>query len=256
MARAKADWKMVRKEVEAALRVQRTRLEEALTHQRRWEAGAWRIYLADHPLLMGHLVTHLLWGAWARRGPLQFCFRVAADRTLADLDDEEISLEGHPVKIGLVHPLDLSPEALQSWSTIFGEYELTPPFAQLDRRVFGVEQEEPEQKDVLSYMDTSIEQTGWLRGHLKRRQWVAGRRGQLLDFYYKPFPNHHLTAFIELGPGMNPASSKEDEPQHIRAVSFCRRSNLERPCRQRMALREVPAHVFSEVRHDLAHWLS
>lgn len=139
VATAKTAWAALRKDAEHAATTQVARLERAMTSRRRWPASEFRSFLVDHALV-GHLARRLLFGAY-EDGDLRASFRIAEDRTLADVDDSLFALsEG--ARAGVVHPIELDPEALARWTAIFGDYEIVQPFAQLARRTYRATAEE------------------------------------------------------------------------------------------------------------------
>jgi hypothetical protein len=103
-------------------------LEVSMVEQSPRRAGDFRAFLADHPL-MGHLARKLVWVTAAG-----VSFRVAEDRTLADLADELLTVDDDEV-IRLAHPLLLGEERAR-WAEVFEDYEILQPFAQLHREVF------------------------------------------------------------------------------------------------------------------------
>ncbi len=128
---ARRRWMAVKAAVRGQSREQLSRLERALVAERRWEPASWRAFAA-HPLL-GLLARGLLWGVY-RDGALVASFRVDEAGELVDAEDEAVAPEG---AIGLVHPVQLDPQALDTWSAVFADYELVQPFPQLQRPRLG-----------------------------------------------------------------------------------------------------------------------
>ncbi|KJS50975.1 hypothetical protein VM98_39685, partial [Streptomyces rubellomurinus subsp. indigoferus] len=74
-----------------------------------------------------HLVRRLVWLAEA--DGTATAFRVAEDRTLADVRDEVFELPAR-ASVRLAHPLLLGGD-LAAWSELFADYEILQPFRQL-----------------------------------------------------------------------------------------------------------------------------
>jgi hypothetical protein len=95
-------------------------------------------------------------------------FRVAEDRTLADVDDNTVPVPDGPIRIA--HPLDLT-GTLESWSEVFGDYEILQPFPQLGRPVYTLTEEERASSRLTRFEGATVparavlglERRGWLR---------------------------------------------------------------------------------------------
>jgi len=120
-----AQLEALKKEVQQTSQDQMKRLEQAMVSQRPWTVDDF-MELVRHPL-MWNLIRRLVWT------DEQGAFRVAEDRTFADVGDTQVDLVG-PVR--LAHPVLLGPEAVRDWTRIFVEYEIMQPFSQLVREVF------------------------------------------------------------------------------------------------------------------------
>jgi hypothetical protein len=67
-------------------------------------------------------------------------FRIAEDRTCADVNDKALSLpESGEVRIA--HPVHLG-RSVAAWSEVFSDYEILQPFPQLGRPVHAFTEEE------------------------------------------------------------------------------------------------------------------
>ncbi|MCP2241650.1 protein of unknown function (DUF4132) [Lentzea aerocolonigenes] len=115
----------LKKDVRTIASDQIHRLERSMVDQRTWTAEEFHTVLAGHPLLW-HLVRRLVWIT-----DTGLSFRLAEDRTLADAEDDEITLPGGAT-VRVAHPVDLS-DTLQTWGEVFADYEILQPFAQLNR---------------------------------------------------------------------------------------------------------------------------
>ncbi|WP_342152887.1 DUF4132 domain-containing protein [Methylorubrum sp. SB2] len=132
-------WAALRKDAEAAARLQITRLETMLAHQRRIDWSVFRPFFAEHPLIR-HLAARLVWGLYpdgAPTSPPRRVFRLAEDLSATDGEDGALALDGAEGVVGLVHPLHLEPQALAAWGALFSDYEIAQPFPQLARETYA-----------------------------------------------------------------------------------------------------------------------
>ena len=102
---------------------QSSRLEHYLVVQRRWTAAQWQQFFLNNPVMFIY-ATKLLWGMY-ENGQLKECFLCHEDTTLINADDEEISLPDDSM-IGIVHPMQLSTEQLQTWRRKFFDQSIDP----------------------------------------------------------------------------------------------------------------------------------
>ncbi|MGF3023128.1 DUF4132 domain-containing protein [Methylobacterium aquaticum] len=132
-------WAGLKKDAEAVARLQITRLETMLAHQRRIAPAVFQPFFAAHPLIR-HLAGRLVWGLYPDGAPTsrpRLVFRLAEDLSATDAEDAGLDLDGAEGVVGLVHPLHLEPEALAAWSALFADYEIAQPFPQLARETYA-----------------------------------------------------------------------------------------------------------------------
>ncbi|MDN3240300.1 DUF4132 domain-containing protein [Glycomyces tritici] len=122
----------LRRDLKATAAEQVKRLEAAMG-SRTWSRAEFQEFLVDHPL-MWHLSSRLVWQAG------DTAFRLAEDRTLADVEDEPFELPDDAV-VRLAHPLTLGDE-VEAWASVFADYEILQPFDQLARPVFELAEED------------------------------------------------------------------------------------------------------------------
>ncbi|MBQ0977462.1 DUF4132 domain-containing protein [Micromonospora sp. M61] len=105
-------------------------IEDAMVTGRRWSAAEFRALFLDHPL-MWQLTHRLVWAATGEHGTVSF--RVAEDRTFADLHDQTWQLDD-TATVAVPHPWHLGDDRA-AWSEIFADYAIIQPFPQLGREL-------------------------------------------------------------------------------------------------------------------------
>ncbi|WP_328906944.1 DUF4132 domain-containing protein [Streptomyces sp. NBC_00234] len=173
----------LKKDVRTIASDQVRRLEDAMVAGRSWTTTEFTELFVAHPLLW-HLVRRLVW--LSESDGSGTAFRVAEDRTFADVEDEVFALaDGATVR--LAHPLDLG-DRLDAWSEVFADYEILQPFPQLGRAVFGLREEEAggyrltrfEGLKVPTGKVLGLERRGWQRGVPQDagvERWISKRLG-------------------------------------------------------------------------------
>ncbi|GAA2741976.1 DUF4132 domain-containing protein [Kitasatospora cinereorecta] len=187
----------LKKDVRTVAGDQIRRLEDAMVGQRSWTAEEFDQLFVGHPLLW-HLVRRLVWLAEA--DGVTTAFRVAEDRTLADVEDEVFELpEGATVR--LAHPLLLGDD-LAAWSEVFADYEILQPFRQLGRQVYAPTDEERAGHRLTRFENgpllptarlVGMERRGWQRGEPQDagvERWLSRRVGP--DRYVVLSPEHGI----------------------------------------------------------------
>ncbi|WP_067480527.1 DUF4132 domain-containing protein [Actinomadura hibisca] len=157
----------LKKDVRTVAAQQIRRLETAMVDRRHWTPAEFHEHLVGHPLLW-HIVRRLVWLADGTP------FRVAEDRTLADVEDDAFALPEN-AQIGIAHPLDLG-EAVKAWAEVFADYEILQPFPQLGRPVHALTDAERKARSLGRFTDVTVP-VGRVLG-LERRGW---RRGTPMD---------------------------------------------------------------------------
>ncbi|SEQ30884.1 DUF4132 domain-containing protein [Lentzea albida] len=154
----------LKKDVRTIAADQIQRLERAMVDQRTWSAEEFLTVLVDHPLLW-HLVRRLVWITDEGTS-----FRLAEDRTLANVDDDEFTLPENAV-VRVAHAVDLKAEA-SAWGEIFADYEILQPFPQTGRPYHLLESGEDLLPQLKKFCATpypigkilGLTKKGWVRG--------------------------------------------------------------------------------------------
>ncbi|WP_192810218.1 DUF4132 domain-containing protein [Actinomadura rudentiformis] len=154
----------LKKDVRTVADEQLRRFERAMVTQRRWTAEEFRTLIVEHPLVW-HVSRRLVWLTEDGR-----TFRVAEDRSLADVQDDELTLT-ETNRVGVAHPLQLS-GSLEDWTKVFDDYEIVQPFAQLNRPTYALTEEERAGTELERFHDVTVA-VGRLVG-MERRGWQRG----------------------------------------------------------------------------------
>jgi HEAT repeat protein len=134
---AHAAWSLLKNQVPQVMKTQAQRLERALNLHRSWDVARWQTLFLKHPVLRPLAVT-LVWGVVAAESSgYQTIFRPLEDGSLTDVEDNAIELptEG---RICLVDPAELDETIRSACLQHLTDYEVMPPFAQLNRPVARV----------------------------------------------------------------------------------------------------------------------
>ncbi|MGW4805258.1 DUF4132 domain-containing protein [Kitasatospora sp. NPDC004272] len=146
------------------------RLEGAMVAGRTWSAEEFTALFVEHPLVW-HLARRLVWTAAPTGGDDGTAFRIAEDRTFADVHDGPFALPADAT-VRLVHPLLLGERAVAAWSELFADYEVLQPFPQLGRPVHRFTPEEAAANRLHRFEGRTVP-VGRLLG-LTKRGWERG----------------------------------------------------------------------------------
>ncbi|MFI0445706.1 DUF4132 domain-containing protein [Actinomadura sp. 6N118] len=208
-----ATFAQLKKDVRAVASIELQRMELAMATGRRWSAADFQTYLVGHPLTW-HIVRRLVWLAEAGDGTTTG-FRVAEDRTFADLDDEAFALPSD-AEVAVAHPLHLG-DAVAAWEEMFTDYEIVQPFPQLRRPVHALTDDERTSARLTRFEGLSVPFGDVLR--LVKRGW---RRGEPQDngterWIYRPVPGD-LYVLVNLNPGIQVGVVDLDPEQKLEYV--------------------------------------
>ncbi|OLT33929.1 hypothetical protein BJF79_34135 [Actinomadura sp. CNU-125] len=212
---ARTAFAALRKDVRAVAAERIHRLERAMVTGTRWTAPEFRRYFAEHPLTV-HLARRLLW--IAEDGTRATAFRVAEDRTLADVADGEFVLP-EAARVGVVHPLHLDVGSLRAWLESFADYEILQPFEQLTRPVHVPTEEERDGAGLRRFEGLTVPIAALLA--LVRQGWEpgdAGDGGGVIDISFRFAPDRWV--WIGLTPGFGIGHMAEGDDQTLRDVGI------------------------------------
>ncbi|MEU9112544.1 DUF4132 domain-containing protein [Streptomyces sp. NPDC048483] len=220
----------LKKDVRVVAADQIRRMERAMVSQHRWSLAEFRAAFADHPLLW-HLARRVVWTG--EYGEVRRDFRLAEDRTLADVDDETLALPD-AATVGIVHPVHLA--AVHNWAEVFADYEILQPFAQLDRPVHELTDDERDGPALQRFHDITVP-TGKVLG-LEKRGWqrAAPRDGGVQPWISREIPGNRAVV-VALNPGIVVRAPYERPEQTITSVHLRDLATGSRRGRARGALR-------------------
>ncbi|MFI9810092.1 DUF4132 domain-containing protein [Streptomyces sp. NPDC052301] len=185
----------LKKDVRTVAGDQVRRLESAMVTQRTWTAAEFQELFVAHPLVW-HLVRRLVWIGDA--GGVVTAFRVAEDRTFADVHDDELTLP-EEATVRVAHPLHLTDD-LDAWSELFADYEILQPFPQLGRDVHALTEEEAAGHRLTRFEGATVP-VGKLLG-LTKRGWERGEpqdAGVERWFHRRIDDDHYLVIGLDEG---------------------------------------------------------
>lgn len=242
-------WKLIKKQVRDVIKVQMARLEKGMISQRRWTVAEFEKLYVQHPL-MTHLVQRLIWAGFDAAGTLVQTVRVTEDREYTDVEDEVLMLD-EVATVGILHPLHLNSAERTAWRELLTDYEIIPPFPQLNRRINELTAAERE-SDTLQRLENVKIDGSTLHGILNRTGWVNDlpADGGMFYGHSRQFPFANVTAIIMYSPGIYVRHFGSGEPQMV--TNCCFVPGLYEPetdpdHKTRVPLAEIDPIVVSEV---------
>jgi hypothetical protein len=148
----------------------------------------------------------------------------------------------------VVHSAHLDEAARSAWGQVLSDYEIIPPFQQLNRAIFQPEPEDLDQTEITRYCGPEIPGIVFY-GILERSHWVRDTPadgGELVQ-HSKYFPSSDVTAFVKYT-GMT--IGYYEEPQEIEEVYFVPghvAPEMWNDHKERLKIGQVDAVVISEV---------
>lgn len=247
-AAAYEEFKQLKKQLKSVAANQKLRLEQALTSERLWKAGQWKELFVKNPV-MHQFAIGLIWGIYTD-GALGDTFRYMEDGSFNTVDEEEFDFPDEGM-VGLVHPIELSEEALAAWKEQLADYEVTQPISQLERPMYRVAETEKGTKELTRFGGMLINGLS-LSGKLLGMGWY---RGSVQDAgVYSTFYREDGEIGIELEFSGSYVGD-ENEEITVYGAAFYKAGTVERgsyvydtiKAENQYALDAVPARYFSEM---------
>ncbi|WP_339156161.1 DUF4132 domain-containing protein [Actinomadura luteofluorescens] len=219
------------------------RFERAMTAQHRWSVPDFRALIVDHPLVR-HIARRLVWITEEGRA-----FRVAEDRSLADVQDDEATL-AETARVGVAHPLHLSGD-LEAWAELFDAYEINQPFPQLGRPTHALTEDERAGTELARFHGVTVP-VGRLVGMVPRGWQRGSAEDNGIQFnVLRELPGGRTLA-VDVDPGIVVGDIGYWPEQRIERVRLCRDAGLGRRAEAGpLRFSELDAITASEVLADL-----
>lgn len=205
-------YKLLKKDTRTVAAQQVTRLESAMCLRRRWSPENFQLFLVEHPLVR-HLTRRLIWGVYSAENKLLACFRVAEDNSYSTADDDLFTLPEGDISVGIPHVLEISPTDAAAFGQLFADYELLPPFRQLDRNSYALTETERNASELIRWAGRKcpsgrvmgLANKGWMRGEPQDGGWIG--------WMIKPLGRWSLIMEIDEGfaVGMSPAELSAEQ---------------------------------------------
>ena len=248
-----AEFKEMKKQMKTTVSSQKQRLEMALSAERLWTVEAWQELFVRNPI-MHQFAIGLIWGIYEEHKLVQ-SFRYMEDGSFNTEDEEEYILPEQG-QIGLVHPIELTKESLETWKQQLEDYEITQPIEQLSRAVYYLTQEEQESKSLERFggmilndlsLGGKLTTLGWYRGSV---QDAGG-----FDTYYREDASLGLGAELHFSGSFVGSGSMGGEEVTVYDVRFYKAGTIERGSYcydeakgdKQLPLKDIPQRYFSEI---------
>jgi hypothetical protein len=239
---AKSAFSKSKKEIETVVKMQRTRLYEAMCTQRTWRFEDWTTLLGKHPIVR-HLVTGVVWVE--QTGAEETSFRPLGDGTLSTAKHRDVKPAPDAI-VRVAHPLTLHDSHVTDWTEHLGDFEILPLFPQFGRATHVVAEAERKEKECSDFVGHMVEAFK-LRGRADALGYVRGQTedGGWFYRYTKIFPSLGLQAIVNFSGNEMP---EENRTVALGTIAFERTGDDERGS---VTLGAIPPVLFSEVWNDV-----
>ena len=238
----------MKKLMKTVVTAQRVRLENTMRTGRTWTSQNWNKLFVANPI-MHRFAIGLIWGIY-QDDKLETSFRYLDDGSFTTANDEAFTLPEH-AQIGLVHPVELSDEALAAWKQQLKDYEILQPFVQLDRNVFKPTDEEQSGDCIERFKGQTIKSTE-LAGAMNKIGWSKGTAGDgaMIDDFLREdiFTRNSGIRAVLTHSGMSVEVFRSAEVD----VTIDKLYFYRLPAGERMTVKELRDRYFSEILYQLS----
>lgn len=226
---ANITFKKFKKELKQFISLQSNRLELMMCSQRTIDYSTFEFYYLKHPLLY-KLVNKLVWGVFKTadeercKGKLIQSFRICEDHSFADENENRIVLsKDTSLRIGLVHPLDLSPTQLKKFKQIFNDYQIIQPIEQLFRLTYYLNEADLLTSKLIRWKSVKVKSKGLF--NLSKKTWlpIPKRNSGSLTYIEKTLDRDHYAA-LTFEPGLS-FDNKPDEQRLVTLELYANENN-------------------------------
>ena len=232
----------LQKDIATARNQQSENLEINMLKGRRWNQDVWQTIFLENPLMF-LLGRSLIWGLYQNNEPVE-SFIITKDSAFENAKGEIIQLQ-NAARIGLLHPLELSPERIKKWKDRLKEENQRQPFEQLERPVYEPAPESRENtasrlfenKDIVNF---AFGQLGW-------RQETTPETSDV-SVFQRIFPDSKIKAMIEVEGFVSGNYVGKLKKFYFFPVTTINTQKGERP----IPCGQIPRVIYSEVVRDLS----
>ena len=216
-------------------------------------AETWRGLFVDSPV-MHMFAMGLIWGVYGQHRLVQ-SFRYMEDGSFNTENEEEYALPEQG-RIGLVHPLELTPESVAAWRGQLEDYEITQPIEQLGRTVYSLDAREQEARRLERFTGRVINDLA-LGGRLTALGWQRGPvgGGGRYCVYFREEPLLGLGAELHFSGSMVGNGAAGGQDVTVGELCFYRIGTVDRGPEsydlategRQLSLKNIPRRFFSEI---------
>ncbi len=235
------------KGLKKALSVERGRIEDVFLEDREWDAPTWRTRYLDHPLT-GSFGRRLIWRLTGPDGRSTSVMAEGEQFVTADGSSAPLPSDA---RVRLWHPIDSPEGEISAWRQAVMDRRIRQPFKQAYREVYILTPAEEETETYSNRFGAHILLYAQARALMSGRRWASNFLGPFDGGFEgiakREFPSHGIRAefyhdALEAEAGGDVLHCSTDQ---VRFVPLARGDQAA------VALRDVPAIVFSEAMRDV-----
>jgi len=202
----------------------------------------------------------MVWGVYKDNKQVKQ-FMITQDQVFEDFDYEEIELSDDQM-IGLVHPMEMKKEQLESWESYLGDNKINQLFSQLERPVHKPTKDD-KNKTMSERFSGNTVGVGTFKSRAEKRSWRRGsvQDAGMVEGYKKTFETAGIEAYIRLE-DMNVVVYDYSEKCIFEEMMFVKSGTVatgsyvydmphKKDDKRLIAIKDVPPIVYSEVVADL-----
>ena len=193
---ARADVSTLKKFIRETVKSQTVRLEQSMVVQRAWPAKRWQELFEVNPFLQSY-AARLVWMSLDSTDKPIRLFRRYSNGLLANAEGDLIELDESDASIVIAHPLNLSEQTRDAWSSHFTRMKIKPPFEQLKRPTAVLDANHGNRR-ILALTENHKMASGTFRSRAEKLGWTRGsvEDGARIYSYFKEFTGAQISAYI------------------------------------------------------------
>ncbi|MBD5159476.1 MAG: DUF4132 domain-containing protein, partial [Ruminococcus sp.] len=142
------DFRIMKKQIKTVVANQKQRLEYVLMCDRKWTSENWKNLFVKNPV-MHCFAIGLIWGVYDGDRLIE-SFRYMDDGSFTNINEDEFEIPEN-AEIGLIHPIELTPEQKKAWAEQLSDYEIIQPFPQISRPCFTPTEQELNSDEITRF---------------------------------------------------------------------------------------------------------